>query len=89
MAVPVLEAPRRDPASLAITLKGATGLTITPATVVDGVTVTTTITPALQATLTRPTGQAVRAEAEIEHDPAATGQGRGRSGRRRGRRRLR
>ncbi|MEV0623899.1 DNRLRE domain-containing protein [Nonomuraea sp. NPDC050404] len=55
----------------------ATGLTITPSKVVDGVTVTDTLTPALQATLTYPTGQALRAEAEIEHDPAATGQGSG------------
>ncbi|MFI9848488.1 DNRLRE domain-containing protein [Nonomuraea sp. NPDC051941] len=55
----------------------ATGLTITPSKVVDGVTVTDTLTPALQATLTHPTGQALRAEAEIEHDPSATGQGTG------------
>ncbi|MEU8055186.1 DNRLRE domain-containing protein [Microbispora bryophytorum] len=55
----------------------ATGLTITPSKAVDGATVTTTLTPALQATLTHPTGQALRAEAEIEHDPASTGQGSG------------
>ncbi|MEW1837379.1 DNRLRE domain-containing protein [Nonomuraea angiospora] len=56
----------------------ATGLAITPSEVVDGVTVTTTLTPTLQATLTHPTGQALRAEAEIEHDPAAPdGQGTG------------
>ncbi|MEV4751523.1 DNRLRE domain-containing protein [Streptosporangium amethystogenes subsp. fukuiense] len=56
----------------------ATDLTITPSKVVDGVTVTTTLTPTLQATLTHPTGQALRAEAEIEHDPAAPqGQGTG------------
>ncbi|MEV5552010.1 DNRLRE domain-containing protein [Nonomuraea wenchangensis] len=56
----------------------ATGLTITPSKVVNGATVTTTLTPALQATLTHPTGQALRAEAEIEHDPAAPdGQGSG------------
>ncbi|MEV4897755.1 DNRLRE domain-containing protein, partial [Nonomuraea sp. NPDC055795] len=55
----------------------ATGLTVTPSKVVDGVTVTTSVTPTLQATLTHPTGQALRAEAEIEHDPAATGQGTG------------
>ncbi|MEV2272546.1 LamG domain-containing protein [Nonomuraea africana] len=40
-------------------------------------TVTDTLTPTLQATLTHPTGQILRAEAEIEHDPAATGQGSG------------
>ncbi|SDI59032.1 Deoxyribonuclease NucA/NucB, partial [Sinosporangium album] len=56
----------------------ATGLTITPSKVVDGLTVTTTLTPTLQATLTHPTGHALRAEAEIEHDPAApAGQGSG------------
>jgi hypothetical protein len=56
----------------------ATGLTITPSKVVDGVTVTDTLTPSLKATLTHPTGQALRAEAEIEHDPAAPdGQGSG------------
>ncbi|MGV9779182.1 DNRLRE domain-containing protein [Streptosporangium sp. NPDC003464] len=55
-----------------------TGLTVTPSKVVNGVTVTTTLTPTLQATLTHPTGQPLRAEAEIEHDPAApAGQGTG------------
>ncbi|MER6831169.1 DNRLRE domain-containing protein [Streptosporangium sp. NPDC000563] len=55
-----------------------TDLTITPSKVVDGVTVSTKLTPTLQATLTHPTGQALRAEAEIEHDPAApAGQGTG------------
>jgi hypothetical protein len=53
-------------------------LAITPSKVEDGVTVTTRLTPTLQATLTHPTGQALRAEAEIEHDPAAPdGQGTG------------
>ncbi|MFF0578098.1 LamG-like jellyroll fold domain-containing protein, partial [Streptosporangium saharense] len=47
------------------------GLAITPSKVVDGATVTTTLTPALKATVTHPTGQALRAEVEIEHDPAA------------------
>ncbi|PRX64253.1 deoxyribonuclease NucA/NucB [Nonomuraea fuscirosea] len=56
----------------------ATGLAVTPSKVVDGVTVTTKLTPTLRATLTHPTGQALRAEAEIEHDPAAPdGQGSG------------
>ncbi|MFI7446458.1 DNRLRE domain-containing protein [Nonomuraea sp. NPDC049714] len=55
----------------------ATGLAVTPSKVVDGVTVTDTLTPTLRATLTHPTGQALRAEAEIEHDPTATGQGPG------------
>ncbi|MCC5578951.1 hypothetical protein IMZ11_25320 [Microtetraspora sp. AC03309] len=56
----------------------ATGLAITPSKVVDGVTVTTTLTPMLEATVTHPTGQTLRAEAEIEHDPTAPqGQGSG------------
>ncbi|WP_328709110.1 DNRLRE domain-containing protein [Microbispora hainanensis] len=56
----------------------ATDLAITPSRVVDGTTVTTTLTPTLQATLTHPAGQPLRAEAEIEHDPAAPeGQGSG------------
>ncbi|WP_176993295.1 DNRLRE domain-containing protein [Nonomuraea jiangxiensis] len=56
----------------------ATGLAVTPSKVVDGVTVTTRLTPTLQATLTHPAGQPLRAEAEIEHDPAAPeGQGTG------------
>ncbi|MFC4060211.1 DNRLRE domain-containing protein [Planomonospora corallina] len=54
------------------------GLTITPSKVVDGATVSTTLTPTLKATVTHPTGQALRAEAEIEHDPTAPeGQGTG------------
>ncbi|MEU7901123.1 DNRLRE domain-containing protein [Nonomuraea sp. NPDC049152] len=56
----------------------ATGLAITPSKVVDGVTVTTKLTPTLQATVAHPTIQALRAEVEIEHDPAApAGQGSG------------
>ncbi|WP_068923767.1 DNRLRE domain-containing protein [Planobispora rosea] len=56
----------------------ATGLTITPSKVVDGTTVSTTLTPTLQAALTHPTGQTLRAEVEVEHDPAAPeGQGSG------------
>ncbi|WP_170991291.1 DNRLRE domain-containing protein [Herbidospora galbida] len=48
----------------------ATGAALTPSKVVDGATVTTTLTPRLTATLTNPTGQPLRAEAEIEHDGA-------------------
>ncbi|WP_167530786.1 hypothetical protein, partial [Microbispora hainanensis] len=56
----------------------ATDLTITPSKVVDGATVTPTLTPTLQATLTHPAGQPLRAEFEVEHDPAAPeGQGTG------------
>ncbi|WP_202638761.1 DNRLRE domain-containing protein, partial [Bailinhaonella thermotolerans] len=52
-------------------------LRITPATVTDGITVASSLTPALAATLTSPSGGIVRGEFEVEHDPAATGQGTG------------
>ncbi|MEU8322268.1 DNRLRE domain-containing protein [Nonomuraea sp. NPDC048881] len=55
----------------------ATGLIITPASVVNGVTITDVLTPELKATVTNPDGQPLRAEFEIEHDPSATGQGTG------------
>jgi hypothetical protein len=55
----------------------AIDLTITPSKVVDGVTVTDTLTPTLKTTVTNPAGQPVRAEFEVEHDPAATEQGSG------------
>nr|WP_062340588.1 DNRLRE domain-containing protein [Herbidospora sakaeratensis] len=48
----------------------ATALTITPSKVVDGATVLTMLTPTLRAVVTHPTGQPLRAEAEIEHDGA-------------------
>ncbi|MDR8408507.1 DNRLRE domain-containing protein [Nonomuraea sp. 3-1Str] len=54
-----------------------TGLQVTPSTLVEGVTVSTSVTPSLLATVTDPGGQPVRAEFEIEHDPATTGQGTG------------
>ncbi|WP_203863689.1 DNRLRE domain-containing protein [Planobispora rosea] len=67
-----------QPFTVSLPKPTATGLTITPSKVVDGATVSTTLTPTLQATVTHPMGQALRAEAEIEHDPAAsTGQGSG------------
>ncbi|MEV6157810.1 DNRLRE domain-containing protein [Nonomuraea sp. NPDC052129] len=50
---------------------------VTPAQAVNGKTVTTSLTPALHATVTDPAGQAVRVEYEVEHDPAAAGQGSG------------
>ncbi|SET18305.1 DNRLRE domain-containing protein [Nonomuraea wenchangensis] len=50
---------------------------VTPSQVVNGVTVATNLTPALQATVTDPAAQPLRAEFELEHDPAATGQGTG------------
>ncbi|MEU9835947.1 DNRLRE domain-containing protein, partial [Streptosporangium sp. NPDC048047] len=53
-------------------------LTVTPSSVVDGTTVTTVTTPMLKATVTDPQGRTLRAEFEVEHDPAAEeGQGTG------------
>ncbi|MEV0148133.1 MULTISPECIES: DNRLRE domain-containing protein [unclassified Nonomuraea] len=51
---------------------------VTPSQVVNGVMVTTSLTPALRTTVTDPAAQPVRAEFEVEHDPAAAGQGTGR-----------
>ncbi|MEU6793123.1 DNRLRE domain-containing protein [Nonomuraea wenchangensis] len=50
---------------------------VTPSQMVDGVTVATSLTPALRTTAADPAAQPVRAEFELEHDPAATGQGTG------------
>ncbi|GAA0436375.1 hypothetical protein Acor_65330 [Acrocarpospora corrugata] len=52
-------------------------LQVTPSLVVGGTTVTTSLTPDLRATVTDPAGQALRAEFEVEHDPAVPGQGSG------------
>ncbi|MGN9785418.1 DNRLRE domain-containing protein [Nonomuraea sp. ZG12] len=52
-------------------------LQVTPAQVVDGTTTTTSLTPALHATANDPAGQPLRVEYEVDHDPAATGQGSG------------
>ncbi|WP_181448832.1 LamG-like jellyroll fold domain-containing protein [Nonomuraea aridisoli] len=52
-------------------------LQVSPAEQADGITFTPTRTPALLAQVIDPAGQPLRAEAEIEHDPAATGQGSG------------
>ncbi|MEV1249486.1 DNRLRE domain-containing protein [Nonomuraea sp. NPDC049750] len=49
----------------------------TPSQVVDGQMVASSLTPALHTTVTDPAAQPVRAEFEVEHDPAATGQGTG------------
>ncbi|WP_208762006.1 hypothetical protein, partial [Microbispora hainanensis] len=46
-------------------------LQVTPSQQVDGTTVTPTLTPALLAQVSDPAGKPLRAEAEIEHDPAA------------------
>ncbi|MEU1878062.1 DNRLRE domain-containing protein [Streptosporangium sp. NPDC020072] len=53
-------------------------LQVTPSEQVNGTTVTSTLTPALLAQVSDPAGGTLRAEAEIEHDPAApAGQGTG------------
>ncbi|MFC0865992.1 DNRLRE domain-containing protein, partial [Sphaerimonospora cavernae] len=57
---------------------GVTALQVTPAQVVDGTTVTSSLTPRLLAQVTDPAGGTLRAEFELEHDPAApAGQGSG------------
>ncbi|MEU6728460.1 DNRLRE domain-containing protein [Nonomuraea wenchangensis] len=53
------------------------GLSITPSSVIDGTTVTDVLVPTLTATVTSPDRQSLRAEFEVEHDPAATRQGTG------------
>ncbi|MFI6498727.1 DNRLRE domain-containing protein [Nonomuraea typhae] len=52
-------------------------LTIAPSTVINGTTITTSLTPTLSATVSHTAGQPLRGEFEVEHDPAATGQGSG------------
>ncbi|WP_133306142.1 DNRLRE domain-containing protein [Microbispora triticiradicis] len=52
---------------------GALG--VTPSS--SGGTVTSSLTPALSATVTGPAGGTLRAEFEVEHDPAVPGQGTG------------
>ncbi|MEN3541278.1 DNRLRE domain-containing protein [Microbispora sp. ZYX-F-249] len=57
---------------------GVTALQVTPSQVVDGTTVATSLTPQLRAQVTNPAGGSLRAEFELEHDPAAPeGQGAG------------
>ncbi|WP_152990326.1 DNRLRE domain-containing protein [Sphaerimonospora mesophila] len=57
---------------------GVTALQVTPAQAVDGTTVTGSLTPQLLAQVTDPAGGTLRAEFELEHDPAApAGQGTG------------
>ncbi|MEU8318069.1 DNRLRE domain-containing protein [Nonomuraea sp. NPDC048881] len=54
------------------------GPTVSPSTVVAGKTVVTSVTPTMRASVTDPAGQPLRAEIELEHDPAApAGQGSG------------
>ncbi|SIS12897.1 RHS repeat-associated core domain-containing protein, partial [Microbispora rosea] len=57
---------------------GVIALQVTPSQVVDGTAVATSLTPQLRAQVTNPAGGAMRAEFELEHDPAAPeGQGTG------------
>ncbi|WP_076443261.1 DNRLRE domain-containing protein [Microbispora rosea] len=57
---------------------GVSALQITPSQVVDDTTVATSLTPQLRAQVTNPAGGTMRAEFELEHDPAASeGQGTG------------
>ncbi|MEU8278401.1 DNRLRE domain-containing protein [Microbispora bryophytorum] len=57
---------------------GVNALQITPSQVVDDTTVATSLTPQLRAQVTNPAGGTMRAEFELEHDPAAPeGQGTG------------
>ncbi|MEN3540967.1 DNRLRE domain-containing protein [Microbispora sp. ZYX-F-249] len=57
---------------------GVTALQVTPSQVVDGTAVATSLTPQLRAQVTNPAGGTLRAEFELEHDPAAPeGQGTG------------
>jgi hypothetical protein len=52
-------------------------LQINPSQLVDGTIVTSSLTPALLAQVTGPAGGTLRAEYEVEHDPAAVEQGSG------------
>ncbi|MEU7916888.1 DNRLRE domain-containing protein [Microbispora bryophytorum] len=57
---------------------GVGALQITPSQVVDDTTTATSLTPQLRAQVTNPAGGTLRAEFELEHDPAAPeGQGSG------------
>ncbi len=56
---------------------GVSQVHVTPAKVIDGNTITSTLTPTLHATLTDPSGGTLRGEFEVEHDPADTAHGTG------------
>ncbi|MBE1592345.1 LamG domain-containing protein [Nonomuraea angiospora] len=63
---------------LAVSDPAVGALQVTPSEQVNGTTVTPTRTPSLLAQVVDPAGKPLRAEAEIEHDPAAPeGQGTG------------
>ncbi|MBE3013090.1 DNRLRE domain-containing protein [Microbispora sp. NEAU-D428] len=52
-------------------------LQVAPSQVIDGTTVTSSLTPQLLAQVTNPAGGTMRAEFEVEHDPADTEHGTG------------
>nr|WP_191910212.1 DNRLRE domain-containing protein [Microbispora cellulosiformans] len=54
-----------------------TALQVTPSSVTGGTTVTTSLAPQLRAQVTNPAGGTLRAEFELEHDPADTDHGTG------------
>ncbi|MGI5157296.1 DNRLRE domain-containing protein [Microbispora sp. CA-102843] len=54
-----------------------TALQVAPSQVIDGTTVTSSLTPQLLAQVTNPAGGTMRAEFELEHDPADTEHGTG------------
>ncbi|GLX09002.1 hypothetical protein Misp03_59280 [Microbispora sp. NBRC 16548] len=56
---------------------GVSALQVTPSQVIDGATVATSLTPQLRAQVTNPAGGTMRAEFELEHDPADTEHGTG------------
>ncbi|MEN3541130.1 DNRLRE domain-containing protein [Microbispora sp. ZYX-F-249] len=56
---------------------GVRALQVTPSQLVDGITVATSLTPQLRAQVTNPAGGTLRAEFELEHDPADTEHGTG------------
>ncbi|MER5326324.1 hypothetical protein [Streptosporangium roseum] len=72
-----------NPPTLTITTSGPasapaiSALTITPAQNTGGTTTVTSLTPQLAASVADPIGGPLTGEFEIEHDPAATGQGAG------------
>ncbi|WP_326828976.1 DNRLRE domain-containing protein [Streptosporangium sp. NBC_01810] len=72
-----------SPPTLTVTTTGPASaptigdLTITPAQAAGGVTTVTSLTPQLAATVSDTIGGTLTGEFEIEHDPAATGQGTG------------
>ncbi len=75
--------PETSPPTLTVTTGGpasqpaVSAPAITPAQTVDGTTVTSSLTPQLSATVTDTAGGDLTGQFEVEHDPAAAGQGSG------------